>query len=73
MSRRDQSIKSDIGKPIDKSLSVDQTILININYIGNISYQNQSIFIDFIDFIDSRNTFAGKMYTYFSKVSLEIN
>ena len=64
MSRRDQSIKSDIGKPIDKSLSVDQTILININYIGNISYQNQSIFIDFIDFIDSRN---------FSKVSLEIN
>ena len=39
-SRPGQSIKIDIGKPIDKSISIDNLILIDIDFIG------QSIRID---------------------------
>ena len=66
LTRHDQLIKSDIGKPIDKSLSIDKIMFIDIDCIDqsmkidthNFSSQNQSIFIDFIDldFIDKRKT-----------------
>ena len=51
--RPDQSIKSDIEKPIDKSLSIDKIMLIDIDFIDHsieigtqLFSQNQSIFIN---------------------------
>ena len=52
--------QSDIGKLIDKSLSMEmikscRSISI-VSITHNFSSQNKSIFIDFIDFIDKRKT-----------------
>ena len=84
--RPDQSIKSDTGKPIDKSVSIDKIMFIDIDCIGQsteihthnvYSKINRllSISIDFIDSIDRRKTFNFGINTAFYlwyRISYEI-
>ena len=63
----DQLIKSDIRKPIDKSLSIDKIMLINIDCISQ--SMKISIFffpksIDFIDFIDKRKSLKNALHVW---------
>ena len=68
ITRPDQSLKSDIGKPIDKSLSIDKIILIDIDCNDqSIEIDTHNFFpksIDFIDFIDRRKTFNFGILKY---------
>ena len=57
-SQRVQSIKSDIRKPIDKSLSIDKIIMIDIDCIDKNQF-SQLVFPKSIDFIDSGKFFEN--------------
>ena len=69
--RSNQSTKSGIGKPIDKTLSIYKSMLIDIDQlliildIHNFFSKINQIFINFINFIDRRKTFHFGINTAF--------